>query len=61
LRNLSGVVPLIRDAFDVEARPAAAVKGLDGLIAHHRVLGERAEPAKAARGPLVGRDREPAR
>ena len=32
-----------------------------GLIAHHLVVGERAEPAKIARGPLVGRDRELAR
>ena len=55
------VEPLMRNAFEVEARPAAAVKGVDGLIAHHLVIGERAEPAKIARGPLVGRDRELAR
>ena len=54
----AAVEPLVRKAFEVEARPAAAVKGVDGLIAHHLVIGERAEPAKIARGPLVGRDRE---
>jgi class 3 adenylate cyclase len=59
---LSGAVePLVRKAFEVEARPAAAVKGVDGLIAHHLVMGERAEPAKTARGPVVGRDREQGR
>ncbi len=50
--------PLVRDAFELEGRPAAAVKGVDGLIAHHQVLGERVEPARVGRGPLVGRDRE---
>ena len=52
------VAPLIRDAFELQGRPASAVKGVDGLIAHHQVLGERAEPARITRGPLVGRDRE---
>jgi class 3 adenylate cyclase len=52
------VAPLIRDAFELQARPAAAVKGVDGLVAHHQVIGERAEPVKVTRGPLVGRDRE---
>ena len=52
------VAPLIRDAFELQGRPACAVKGVDGLIAHHRVIGERAEPARITRGPLVGRDRE---
>ena len=55
------VAPLIRNSFELEARPPAAVKGVDGLIAHHLVVGERAEPARMARGPLVGRDRELAR
>ena len=55
------VEPLIRDAFELQARPAAAVKGVEGLIAHHQVVGERAEPARVGRGPLVGRDREVAR
>ena len=57
----AAVEPLVREAFELEARPAAAVKGIDGLIAHHLVVGERAEPARTSRGPLVGRDREVAR
>ena len=52
------VEPLVRNAFELEARPAAAVKGVDGLIAHHLVVGERVEAARVGRGPLVGRDRE---
>ena len=57
------VAPLIRDAFELEARPLAAVKGVEGPIAHHLVLGERADAARVGvgRGPLVGRDREVAR
>jgi class 3 adenylate cyclase/tetratricopeptide (TPR) repeat protein len=54
------VEPLIRDAFETEALPAAPVKGVEGLINHFRVADERAE-ASRARGPLVGRDRELAR
>jgi class 3 adenylate cyclase len=52
------VAPLIRGAFDLQVRPPAAVKGVEGLIAHHRVIGERVEPARVGSGPLVGRDRE---
>jgi class 3 adenylate cyclase len=52
------IEPLVRDAFELQGRPAAAVKGVDGLITHHLVVGEPAEPAKITRGPLVGRDRE---
>ena len=52
---------LIRATFELEARPPAAVKGVEGLITHHLVVGERAESARIARGPLVGRDRELAR
>ncbi len=55
------VARLVRNDFDLEARPAAAVKGVEGLIGHHQVTGERVELAKLTRGPLVGRDREPAR
>jgi class 3 adenylate cyclase len=47
------VEPLIRDAFETEALPAAPVKGVEGLINHFRVADERAE-ASRARGPLVG-------
>ena len=57
------VAPLIRDAFELEARPPAAVKGVEGPIAYHLVLGERADAARVGvgRGPLVGRERELAR
>ena len=54
------VAPLVGEAFELQARPPAAVKGVEGLIAHHLVLGERADAARVGvgRGPLVGRDRE---
>jgi class 3 adenylate cyclase len=55
------VAALVGNDFELEERPAAPVKGVDGLIAHHRVVGERAEPARSGRGPLVGRERELAR
>ena len=55
------VEPLVRARFELEARPPAAVKGVEGLIAHHLVMGERVEPVRVGRGPLVGRDRELAR
>ena len=55
------VAQLVRNDFDLEAMPAAAVKGVDGLVGHHQVTGERVQSAKLARGPLVGRDRELAR
>ena len=47
------VAPLIRNTFELQGRPAAAVKGVDGLIAHHQVIGERAEPARITSGPRV--------
>ena len=52
------VAPLVRASFELQARPAAAAKGVDGLVVHHQVLGERVEPVRVGRGPLVGRDRE---
>ncbi len=52
------VAPLIRNTFELQECPPAAVKGVTEPITHHRVLGEQATPAKLARGPLVGRDRE---
>ncbi len=52
------VARLVRDAFELEACPAAPVKGVEGLIDHHRVLGERAMPARVAQGPFIGRSRE---
>ena len=55
------VEALVRDAFELAAREPAAVKGVDGLVAHHQVIGERTKPTRVGRGPLVGRDRELAR
>jgi class 3 adenylate cyclase len=56
------VEPLVRNHFEVEVRPPAPVKGVDGLISHYRVVSERVAPAaKAMHGPLVGRDQELAR
>jgi class 3 adenylate cyclase len=52
------VESLIRNAFELQVCRAAAVKGVDGLISHHLVVGERIEAARVGRGPLVGRDRE---
>ena len=52
------VEPLVRTRFELRMRPSVAVKGVDGLIAHHHVIGERVEPVKGACGPLVGRDCE---
>jgi class 3 adenylate cyclase/tetratricopeptide (TPR) repeat protein len=51
---------LIRNNFELEARPAALVKGVEEPITHYRVVAERAPARKSGRGPLVGRDRESA-
>ena len=48
------VAPLVRDAFELQVRPAAAVKGVDGLIAHHQVLGERADAGPGGTGAVGG-------
>jgi class 3 adenylate cyclase/tetratricopeptide (TPR) repeat protein len=48
---------LVRNAFDLEALPPKAVKGVQGLIVHYRVIGER-DVTTSARGPLVGRESE---
>ncbi len=55
------VEPLIRTEFDVQTLPPAPVKGVDGLIKHYRVMGERLEIERIPLGPVVGRDRELAR
>ena len=55
------VASLIGDAFDMERREPASVKGIAELVAHWRVIGERAEASRIKRGPLIGRDRELAR
>jgi class 3 adenylate cyclase len=52
------VEPLVRARFELQARQAVAVKGVEGLIAHYLVIAERVEPVRVGRGPLVGRDRE---
>ncbi|WP_239645737.1 adenylate/guanylate cyclase domain-containing protein [Mycobacterium sp. UM_CSW] len=55
------VAALVRSHFELEERPAAPVKGVAGLIAHHRVDSERVERPTDVHGPLVGRKRELAR
>ncbi|WP_253843257.1 ATP-binding protein [Mycobacterium colombiense] len=52
------VAALVRNDFELEEQPAAPVKGVAGLIAHHRVGSERAERPARVHGPLVGRHRE---
>jgi class 3 adenylate cyclase/tetratricopeptide (TPR) repeat protein len=52
------VAALVRNDFELEEQPAAPVKGVAGLIAHHCVGSERVERPTAVRGPLVGRRRE---
>jgi class 3 adenylate cyclase/tetratricopeptide (TPR) repeat protein len=52
------VAPLVRDSFELDARPPVPVKGVEGLISHDRVLGERPEAPPLRPPPLIGRDRE---
>ncbi len=52
------VAALVRKDFELEERPAAPVKGVAGLIDHHRVRCERVEGPTGAHGPLIGRKRE---
>jgi class 3 adenylate cyclase/tetratricopeptide (TPR) repeat protein len=52
------IAPLVGDSFELSTRPAAPVKGVEGLIKHHRVLGERPEVPTLRPPPLIGRDRE---
>ena len=52
------VAPLVGHLFELNTRPAAAVKGVAGLISHHQVLGERPEVPPLGSPPLIGRDRE---
>lgn len=52
------VAPLVRGSFELETRPPVPVKGLDALISHHQVLGERPEAPPLRSPPLIGRDRE---
>ena len=57
------VAPLVGDGFELQARPPAPLKGVEGPITCHLVVGERADAARVGvgRGPLVGRERELAR
>lgn len=55
------VEPLVRNNFELQVLPPAAVKGVEELIPHHRVLGERLEPVKRTNRLLVGREQERAR
>jgi class 3 adenylate cyclase len=52
------VETLVRNNFELEARPAALVKGVEDPITHFRVLAERAPVQNPGHGPLVGRDAE---
>lgn len=52
------VAPLIVGIFETESRPPALVKGVETPVAYHLITGERAEPARLPRGPLVGREGE---
>ncbi|MGH3561854.1 MAG: ATP-binding protein [Mycobacterium sp.] len=52
------VVPLVRDHFELEVRPAQPVKGIDEPVEHYTVIGERVSRSRKPLGPLVGRDRE---
>jgi class 3 adenylate cyclase/tetratricopeptide (TPR) repeat protein len=52
------VAPLVGGSFELETRPPVPVKGVDALISHHQVLGERSEAPPLQSPPLIGRDRE---
>ncbi len=52
------VAPLVRESFELSARPAAPVKGVEGLVSHHQVLAERPNTPPLRPLPLIGRDRE---
>lgn len=48
------IEPLIRDSFELEAQLPERVKGVEGLVRHFRIIGER-EVSKVVLGPLIGR------
>jgi class 3 adenylate cyclase/tetratricopeptide (TPR) repeat protein len=52
------VAPLVGDSFELETRPPVSVKGVEGLISHHRVLAERPTAPPPQPPPLIGRERE---
>lgn len=48
---------IVRGTFELSGLPAKPVKGVEGEVAHYRVVGER-ESDRIARDPLVGRQGE---
>jgi class 3 adenylate cyclase/tetratricopeptide (TPR) repeat protein len=52
------VASLVGRTFELTARPAATVKGVEAPVAHHRVLAERPQASPQRSLPLIGRDRE---
>jgi class 3 adenylate cyclase/tetratricopeptide (TPR) repeat protein len=52
------VEALIRNHFELEAQPAALVKGVEEPITHYLVVAERAPSRWSGRSPLVGRGEE---
>jgi class 3 adenylate cyclase/tetratricopeptide (TPR) repeat protein len=52
------IEPLVRRDFELEVRPAQHVKGIEGPVAHHRVVAEKTHATHSPRGPLIGRHRE---
>jgi class 3 adenylate cyclase/tetratricopeptide (TPR) repeat protein len=52
------VAPLVRDSFELHTGAPVAVKGIEGLINPHRVLGERPMARPPQTPPLIGRERE---
>jgi class 3 adenylate cyclase len=54
------IAPLVSHLFELDTRPAAPAKGIEGLLGHHRVVSERPELTPPRRTPLIGRDREQA-
>jgi class 3 adenylate cyclase/tetratricopeptide (TPR) repeat protein len=52
------VEALIRNHFELDARPPALVKGVEEPITHYLVVAERAPSRRSGRGPLVGREEE---
>ena len=57
----AAIAPLVGYGFDLEELPPAPVKGIEGLISHFLVAGERFAPERVLRGPLVGREAEMAK
>lgn len=52
------IAPLVCDHFELEARTAQPVKGIDEPVEHYRVIGERSGRTRVPLRPLVGRSRE---